>query len=116
MTPSDPNPTPGGAPGGANDFGRYATLGLQYALSIALLTGLGWWLDSLWSTTPWLLVAGVVLGVVAGFVNLVRAVPAAPPPQKKPPQFAPPPPAPPQPAPNARAAPPSSTTRRPPAP
>lgn len=80
MTPSDPNPKPGGAPGGANDFGRYATLGIQYALSIALLTGLGWWLDGRWGTTPWLLVAGVVLGVVAGFVNLVRAVPAAPPP------------------------------------
>lgn len=84
MTPSDPNPKPGGAPGGANDFGRYATLGIQYALSIALLTGLGWWLDSRWGTTPWLLVAGVVLGVVAGFVNLVRAVPAAPPPKPNP--------------------------------
>lgn len=84
MTPSDPNPKPGGAPGGANDFGRYATLGIQYALSIALLTGLGWWLDGRWGTTPWLLVAGVVLGVVAGFVNLVRAVPAAPPPKPNP--------------------------------
>lgn len=94
MTPSDPNPTPGGAPGGANDFGRYATLGLQYALSIALLTGLGWWLDSTWGTTPWLLVTGAVLGVVAGFVNLVRAVPAPPPTHPHRDSRPPPPPAP----------------------
>jgi F0F1-type ATP synthase assembly protein I len=58
-------------------LGRYAGLGLQYALTIALLAGLGWWLDSHWGTLPWCLVVGAVLGAIAGFVNLVRAVPGA---------------------------------------
>ena len=80
MTSKDPSQEPGGGSWGANDFGRYATLGLQYALTIALLTGLGWWLDGRLSTRPWLLVGGVLLGVVLGFVNLVRAVPPPPPP------------------------------------
>ncbi|MCK6446364.1 MAG: AtpZ/AtpI family protein [Planctomycetes bacterium] len=74
MLPSVPRP-PDGRPGGGADFGRYAGLGLQYALTVVLLTGLGWWLDARWETTPWLLVVGAVLGSVAGFVNLVRAVP-----------------------------------------
>lgn len=65
------------------NFGRYAGLGLQYALTIALLAGLGVWLDGKWDTTPWCLVVGSVLGFVAGFVNLVRAVPRS---QSKPPR------------------------------
>jgi F0F1-type ATP synthase assembly protein I len=57
------------------DLGRFAGLGLQYALSIALLGALGWWLDGRFGTNPWCLVAGVVLGCVAGFVMVVRSVP-----------------------------------------
>jgi hypothetical protein len=59
------------------DFGRYAGLGLQFAVTLALFGALGWWLDSKLGTTPWLLVAGILLGAVAAFVALLRAVPGA---------------------------------------
>lgn len=81
MLPSDPRKPAGRRV--AVDFGRYAGLGLQYALTIALLAGIGWWLDTRWETTPWCLVVGAVLGSVAGFFNLVRAVPSSKPPRPR---------------------------------
>ena len=99
MTPSDPSvrpegqPSGPGSPGGSNDYGRYATLGLQFALTIVALCGLGWWLDTRWGSTPWCLVVGAILGFVAGFVNLVRAVPSPPDPKRRPPGDPKPPPA-----------------------
>lgn len=83
MKPSDPSDRPEAEPEGnesgeSAEFGRYATLGLQFAFTIAALTGLGWWLDTRWGTTPWCLVAGAILGFAAGFTNLVRAVPNPP--------------------------------------
>jgi hypothetical protein len=73
---------PGKRAGGAqavSDFGRFAGLGLTFALTMALLGGAGWWLDGRLGTKPWLLVAGVVLGAIGGFVKIVRSVPPAQP-------------------------------------
>jgi len=70
----DPLPS---APRVPPDMGRYAALGLQYALTIALLGALGWWLDSSLGTSPWLLVTGLFLGAISGFTMIVRAVPPA---------------------------------------
>jgi len=50
----------------------YLDLGLTFALGIVLLAFLGKWLDARWGTAPWLTLAGAVLGVVVGFVNLFR--------------------------------------------
>lgn len=61
-----------------SDLGRYAGLGLQFALTMAVLGGLGWWLDSKFGTLPWLLVAGVLIGALGGFVRIVKAVPRTP--------------------------------------
>ena len=53
--------------------------GLAYAAAFSLFAGvvsgliLGWLLDRWLGTSPWLLVAGVVLGAAAGFYELVRA-------------------------------------------
>lgn len=58
------------------DLGRFAGLGLQFAVTMAVLGGLGWWLDSKFGTLPWLLVAGVLVGAIGGFVRIVKAVPA----------------------------------------
>jgi len=60
---------------GASDLGRYAGLGVQFALTMAVLGGLGWWLDSRFGTVPWLLVTGVLVGAIGGFVRIVKAVP-----------------------------------------
>lgn len=78
MQSSAPRP-PAERRGAAADFGRYAGLGLQYGLTVALLAGLGWWLDTRWGSRPWCLVVGAVLGSVGGFVNLVRSVPRSKP-------------------------------------
>ena len=60
-----------------NDLARFAGLGIQFAITLVLLGGLGWWLDSAWGTQPWLLVVGVLAGGVLAFISLVRAVPRA---------------------------------------
>lgn len=57
------------------DLGRYAGLGLQFVMTIAVLGGLGYWLDARFGTRPWLLVTGVIVGAIGGFVAIVRAVP-----------------------------------------
>ena len=53
---------------------RYVGLGVE--LVIPLLLGLwgGYKLDEWLETEPWLMIAGVVIGMVAGFLNFFRAV------------------------------------------
>lgn len=63
--------------GAGSDFGRYAGLGLQFVVTLALFGGLGWWIDGMLGSTPWLLVTGVLLGAVVAFVLIVRSVPPA---------------------------------------
>lgn len=68
-SPSSPGTRP------PSDMGRYAGLGLTFAMTMAVLGALGWWLDSRFDTQPWLLVTGVLLGAIGGFVRIVKAVP-----------------------------------------
>lgn len=49
-------------------------LGFDIAVPVALLGLLGHWLDRWWGTAPWLLAAGLLLGMVVGFYNLWRRV------------------------------------------
>jgi F0F1-type ATP synthase assembly protein I len=60
---------------------RYSHLGLQFAATIALLTGGGFWLDRRWGTTPLCILIGLFLGFGAGFYHLYRAVYTMKPPQ-----------------------------------
>jgi ATP synthase protein I len=52
--------------------------GLAYAAgfglfaSVAACTGVGWLLDKWLATSPWLMVAGVVVGAIAGFYQFIR--------------------------------------------
>jgi len=54
--------------------------GLAYAAAFSLFAAvvsgllLGWLLDRWLGTRPWLLVTGFVLGVAAGFYELVRTI------------------------------------------
>lgn len=52
--------------------------GLRYAMEIVVGTivggGIGWLLDGWLGTRPWLAILFLLVGLVAGFANLVRAV------------------------------------------
>lgn len=53
--------------------------GLAYAAAFSLFAsvvaglGVGWLLDRWLRTSPWLLIAGLVLGAAAGFYEFIRA-------------------------------------------
>jgi F0F1-type ATP synthase assembly protein I len=53
-------------------------VGLQFAASILLFFFLGRWLDSRLGTEPWLLVAGVFIGLAAGFWSMYRRLVVTP--------------------------------------
>jgi ATP synthase protein I len=55
-----------------SDFGPFLTLGLQLAISVVVFFFLGRWLDGVFDTSPWLMIAGLVLGTAGGFVNFFR--------------------------------------------
>lgn len=54
------------------DIAEAWSLGLLFPVSIASGFGLGYWLDGLLGTRPWLGAIGTGLGVVAAFLNLIR--------------------------------------------
>jgi ATP synthase protein I len=47
-------------------------VGLGFAASILLFFFLGRWLDERLGTEPWLLIAGVFVGLAAGFWSMYR--------------------------------------------
>ena len=55
-----------------SDFAPFLTLGLQLAISVVAFFFLGRWLDSVFNSAPWLMIGGLVLGTVGGFVNFFR--------------------------------------------
>lgn len=61
-----------------NDQETNRKSGIAYAAalnlfaSVAAFCGAGWVLDRWLGTTPWLLVAGIVLGAVVGFYQFIR--------------------------------------------
>ncbi len=56
------------------EVARYSQIGVTLLAPMLVLGGLGFWLDRRWGTTPWLLLAGLVLGMIIGFVNFFRLV------------------------------------------
>jgi ATP synthase protein I len=56
-----------------NGIGAYGTVGLDFAVAVAIGTYGGWWLDKKLGWTPWLTIAGLLFGVAAGFNVLYKA-------------------------------------------
>ncbi len=53
---------------------RYAQIGTMLIVPMIMLGGLGYWLDRRFCWEPWLLLAGLILGMAAGFLNFFRLV------------------------------------------
>jgi len=52
----------------------YLTLGVQLAAAVCVCAGVGWWIDETFSTQPWVLLGGVVVGSIVGLVQFLRVV------------------------------------------
>ena len=53
---------------------RYTQLGLLLIAPMLVLGAIGYWLDRRLRTAPWMLLAGLLVGMAAGFTNFVRLV------------------------------------------
>jgi len=58
------------------EWGQYlsaSAAGIEVGAALAIGMGIGWWLDRVFHTRPWLLVIFTGLGIAAGFFNLIRS-------------------------------------------
>lgn len=60
--------------GEMNKYMRYTGMGMQFVVMMGLPMALGWWIDGLAGTRPWVMVAGALLGIVAAMVGVIRTV------------------------------------------
>jgi len=58
--------------GWTSDIGPFLTMGAQLALAVLVCGLLGRWLDSELGTAPWLMIGGLALGVLGGFIKFIR--------------------------------------------
>jgi F0F1-type ATP synthase assembly protein I len=56
------------------EFGPYLTIGMQLAIAVVGFFFLGRWLDDVFGTAPWLMIIGLLLGTVGGFISFFRSV------------------------------------------
>ncbi len=52
---------------------RHLGVGVEFAGAVGGFVLIGWWVDSRWETAPWGILIGMVLGLVGGMYNLVKA-------------------------------------------
>lgn len=53
-------------------MGQVASSGMELGLTVAALTLLGWWLDTQWNSSPWMLITGAFIGTIGSFYKLFR--------------------------------------------
>lgn len=58
--------------GPLGEWMRYANIGIEMMVSVLIGALGGYGLDYLFHTKPWLMIAGFILGSIAGFVSLFR--------------------------------------------
>jgi F0F1-type ATP synthase assembly protein I len=63
-----------GQPSALRQLAALGGAGLQFAVTIALSTTVGWWLDGQLGWSPWMLMLGALLGAVGAFYQLCRAL------------------------------------------
>ena len=51
---------------------RYSGVGRELAGATAGLALLGYWIDGKFGTSPWGVLAGVIIGIVGGMYNMVK--------------------------------------------
>lgn len=68
----------GGGIGASRSAGEVMGVGLQFAGAILIFLFLGRWLDERFGTEPWLLLGGVLVGSVGGFISLYRQLVVSP--------------------------------------
>jgi len=56
------------------ELAPYMGLGIQLALTVAVMVFLGIWLDKKLETSPYLTIAGSFIGVFAGLYNFIKTV------------------------------------------
>lgn len=52
----------------------YAEIAIQYGVAIILCTLIGHWLDSKFNTGNILMIAGLIIGAVGGFIGLLKSL------------------------------------------
>ena len=55
-------------------YGPFLTLGLQLAITVVAFFFIGRWLDGALGTAPWLMLAGLAVGVTGGMISFFRTV------------------------------------------
>jgi F0F1-type ATP synthase assembly protein I len=65
-------PAPPGQPW-FSGIGPFLTVGIQLAVTVVVLFFLGRWLDDRLGTSPWLMLAGLLLGIVGGMIKFFRS-------------------------------------------
>lgn len=56
------------------DFEKHGGLGIELVVAVLLGAFLGHWLDLRFKTSPWLTIAGFILGAASGFYNFYRLI------------------------------------------
>ena len=73
MQEDDPREPDEGEQETARSSGVAYAAGLAIFFSVASFMGVGWLLDR-WLGTSWLMIAGIILGAVAGFYEFIRII------------------------------------------
>jgi len=72
MGAQDDGGKPGRMGGWGKEFGPFLTIGLQLAITVIVFFFLGRWLDNEYGTSPWLMLAGLTVGIVGGLIKFFK--------------------------------------------
>lgn len=71
--PVDSETSPKPATGGMAGFGQAMKLSSEFIAGVAVGVGIGWLIDRMAGTSPWGLIIFLLLGFVAGVLNVLRS-------------------------------------------